>query len=320
MYAVEPQPSWMMIFIAIFAFGVFVRLASAKRVGLLAVLLLLGGVCLLYGFREAQMAPPPIPMQPALITMPAAPLQVVMVKEAPTPPPAEKPARPKRGPKPKPAEKAAPGGPPVPSEVAAPESPPEPPVAAVAETAEEATQAEAVTKEAPIMLYHAWSTTGRAIDSLPAWVNEPNNPKSARASFSSDRFATIEEAERQLWGKARGFVHTDLKQRIPDTFHWAIPTDVLKSSGLILERCVERTAIEVGKFVEPMYRVHWKVVLSENVRQVVIDAWRPTAQAERLKVSTLGFLGAAALFAFLNVILRFAPCPNAKKAPPPAAA
>jgi hypothetical protein len=303
-----PQPSLMMIFFAIFAIGMFIRLVNSKRIGLL-VLLAIGGFFLTYGIRRAELAPP-------TATLMAPPVQVVAVQEAPMPPSPEKPGRPKRGPKSKPPAKPAPspGG-------TAESTPPEPPAVAVAESTEAATTSESPNPEAPITLYHGWSGTGRAIDSLPEWVKESGNarPGSDWVAFSSDRFATIAEAEKQLWNKAREVVVRDLRARIPEAVHWSPSNDLLKSHGFVLERCVERTSIEVGQFVEPMYRVHWKAALSKNVRDAVVNAWRPTVQEQRLESTALGFLGATALLAFVNVILRLAPCPNAKKTPTAAA-
>ena len=68
-----------------------------------------------------------------------------------------------------------------------------------------------------------------------------------------------------------------------------------------------------------MYRVHWKVSLSKSVRDSLVAAWRPLVQETRLRDTALSFIGVTALLAFMNVILRLAPCPNAKKAPDAAA-
>ncbi|OAI56637.1 hypothetical protein AYO47_02000 [Planctomyces sp. SCGC AG-212-M04] len=295
-----PQPSWMMIFFAIFAIGMFIRLVSAKRIGLICLFLLIGGVLLTFGYRQAELSPATV------IYMEPPPVQLV----AEVPPLPDKPGRPKRGPKPKPPGKPAPAAA-LPTET----SPPEPPAAAIAETSEAATPSGE--PEAPITLYHGWASTGRAIDSLPEWVQESEKPRpgSNWIAISSDRFATIDEAEKQLWNKAREVVVRDLRARFPEAVRWSPSNDLLKLHGLILERCVERTSIEVGQFVEPMYRVHWKAALSKNVREAVASAWRPTVQEQRLESTALGFLGATALLAFVNVILRLAPCPNAKKEP-----
>ena len=301
------------VLFAIFLIGMFCRLVTSKRVGLLA-LFAVTGVFLLYGLRVAPVSPPPPPVvHSAAMEMPAAPVRVVAVMESPMPPQPEKPARPKRSPKPKPATKAVPAAPSTPSTD-------EPPVAAVAEAAEPVTPSASIDEEAPLTLYHGTSTTGQPIDSLPDWVKELENapPGSSLVSFSSDRFASIEEAEKQLWNKARDVVSRELEPRFTKYTQWRPPADFVKSHGLVLERCTERTTIDVGKFVEPMYRVHWKVSLSKSVRDSLVAAWRPLVQETRLRDTALGFLGAAALLALVNVILRLAPCPNAKKTPPAA--
>jgi hypothetical protein len=292
-----PQSSWMMIFLAIFAIGIVIRLVNSRRIGLIC-LLLLGGAFLTYGVRRTDLGPA------TLTRMAQPPVQLIVVEESPPPPSPDKPGRLKRGPKPKPPAKAAPS-----SGVKAETSPPEPPAAVLAEKSDN--------PEAPITLYHGWSGNGRAVDALPEWVQEADKPRGASdgIAFSSDRFATIEEAEKQLWTKAREVVVRDLQARVPEAIHWSPSNDLLKSHGFVLERCIERTSLELGQFVEPMYRVHWKAALSKNVREAVVSAWRPTVQEQRLESTALGFLSAAAFLAFVNVILRLAPCPKAKKEP-----
>jgi hypothetical protein len=324
---VDPTVGWFKILFAIFLIGIFVRLVSAKRIGLLA-LFAFAGVFVTYGLRQGHLAPPrpaqiddPTIMRTSAYEVAEVPLQIVGVQQAPSPPPAEKPTRPKRGPKSKSAEKTVPAAPPLPAKEKVAEAPPKPPVAAVADKSDAATPSEPVDSEAPLTLYHGWSISGRPIDSLPAWVKELEKaqPGADRISFSSDRFATIEEAEKQLWDRARDFVARDLRLRIPEAVRWSPSPDLLKSHGFILERCIERTSIDLGKFVEPMYRVHWKATLSQNVRESVVDAWRPRVQNERLEMTALSFLGATAFLAFVNVLLRLAPCPKAKTTPPAAA-
>jgi hypothetical protein len=303
------------VLVAIFALGMFIRLVSARRLGVLA-LLVMAGVFLLYGLRVARVAPAPPPaVRSAAMEIVSGPVRAVAVMEAPAPP--EKPAKSKRGPKPKPEAKSVPAAPTTPP---VGDTPPEPPVAAVTETTEPQSLAASVDEGAPIALFLGTSTTGRPIDSLPDWVMKLENapPGSSLISFSSDRFASIEEAEKQLWSKARDVVSRELQPRLTKYAQWLPPADFTKSHGLILERCIERTTIDVGKFVEPMYRVHWKVSLSKSVRDSLISAYRPTVQQQRLQETALGFLGATALLAFVNVILRLAPCPNTKATPPAA--
>jgi hypothetical protein len=298
------EPRWIMILVAIFAIGLFLRLSNSKRLGLL-VLFFIGGSFLMYGARQGRIHAPPHAL-PAAFQMSAGPMQVA-VEIAPTPPPGpdkpEKPSRAKRAPKSKSVTRSSP---PAPSKPAIKDTPPAPPLATVVEAAQPEVPLEAEESEAPLTLFEGTSTKGRPIEALPEWVSglAGAKPGSNSVSFSSDRFATIAECEQELALKARDFVAHDLRQRIPEAVHWSPPYELLKSKGFIVERCVERTVIEVGQFVEPMYRVHWKASLSSDVRAAVADTWRPTIQKRRLDDVTLGFLGAAGGFAFLNLILR----------------
>jgi len=281
------MPTWIVMLAAICVIAVFIRLTTSGRVGF--ALLAIGLSAAMFVGRQSH---------PNVIVHGHGPL----VAEVETPdgvtksplPPHGKPVRPRRAPKSAPATRPSVGV----ADNTNPETPPAPPVASTTETPAVA--------DAPIVLYQGSSKTGRAIDSLPAWVTElaEAGPGANSVAFSSDRFATVEEADKQLWTKARDFVARDLRERIPEAGHWSPSNDLLKSRGFIVERCVERTEIEVGQFVEPMYRVHWKASLSTDLRNSVVDAWRPTVQQGRLEAVGLGFLGATGLFAFLNIILR----------------
>jgi len=292
------------VIVLIFAIGLFIRLASSRRLGLIALLAVTGGF-LTYGTLHLRSEGP----RGGRAAIRQA--SVVVMEEGPKAPPGieprEEPPRPKRAPKKKhaPKPKAAPGG------ATGGDDHPAPPVAGDAPADDEM-----VAPETPLTLYIGTSKQGRTLDALPDWVAELADAKagSNSVSFSSDRFASIEEAENQLWAKACRFVGQDLEQRNPAAAGWTPPADLLKSRGFLLERCVERTTIDVGSFVEPMYRVHWKGTLSKNVREAVVEAWRPTVQSERVRVTAVGFLGAAAVLAFLNFVLRLAP--GRSKKPP----
>jgi hypothetical protein len=314
---VDPTIGWFKLLFAIFLIGIVVRLVNAKRLGLLAFFVT-AGLFLTYGLRQSHVSAPPAAAHPTASRIAAAPVEVVAVKDATSVPVRpEKPGRAKRAPKPKPENKAAASAPATPM---TDETPPQPPVATVAEATESATDSKAADEEAPLTLYLGTSATGRPIDSLPAWVKELENPPlgSSLVSFSSDRFASIEEAEKQLWDKARDRVNRELQPRFTKYTQWRPPADFLTAHGLILERLIERTTLDVGTFVEPMYRVHWKVSISKSVRDSLVAAWRPTVQETRLRDVTLSFLGATALLAFVNIVLRLAPCSNARKTPPAA--
>ena len=298
-------PGWIIMFATVCAIAMFVRLANSNRIGLLV--LIASGLGLMFFTVSARHS-----SRVTSITYNGN-LEVTALKPMPPTPPVvpavDSKPRPKRSPKPKPPAPAK-----APESVANPEPPattaPADAVPAVALVVYKA-------PEAPLTLYEGSAKTGRTIEALPGWVTElaDARPGSSAVSFSSDRFASIDEAEKQLWEKARDFAAGDLRLRIPEAIHWSPSPDLLRSRGLIVERCVERTSIEVGQFVEPMYRVHWKANLSNDLRTAVADAWRPTVQAGRLKGVTLGFLGATGAFAFLNIILRSIAARTARKSP-----
>ncbi|HVJ85800.1 MAG TPA: hypothetical protein VM452_09165 [Caulifigura sp.] len=298
-------PSWIIMFATVCAIAMFVRLANSNRIGLLV--LIACGLGLMFFTVSARHS-----SRVTSITYNGNVEVTARVPQPPAPPviaTAESKPKPKRTPKPKP---------PAPAKAADTVAAAEPPMATAATTADPVVATDAdPSPEAPLTLYEGSAKTGRVIESLPGWVNElaEARPGSTSVSFSSDRFASINEAEKQLWEKARHYVSGDLRMRVPEAVHWSPSPELLGRSGLIVERCVERTSIEVGQFVEPMYRVHWKANLSNDLRAAVADAWRPTVQAERLQGVTLGFLGATGAFAFLNIILRSIAARAARKSP-----
>ncbi len=197
-----------------------------------------------------------------------------------------------------------------------PDHPPAPPVASLAEPGPQ-DAGPAVETVAPITLFQGSSSQGRPVKALPAWVAElaAASPGSSQAAFSSERYATIEQAEDELWNRTRDFVAADLRLRVPQANRWSPPRGLLQSQGFVAERCIEKTALAVGSFEEPMYRVHWKVSLTDDQRRAVVDAWRPSVQEERVELVAIGFLGASGALAFLNLILRSAAARLAARKP-----
>ena len=290
-------PRWLMMFAVVCGLAMIFRIGSSGKLGV-ALLVLMGlGVGLL-SIAKVRMS--------HIHTLQAAPVRVAMEQTLPPlpgpPSPASPPKKPKRPTKAKPAPRVE--KPPV-SAVA--EFPPMPPMAVAIEQPAPATPAELSPPEAPLTVYLGSSATGKAVDSLPEWTTQTvsaGDGDTGSFTMNSDRFATIDEAEKQLWTKARDLAARDLRQRIPDAAGWSPEPALLRSNGFILERCVERTTIQVGEFVEPMYRVHWRAALSSNVRRAVVDAWRPTRQEKSVGIVAIGLMSATGLFAFMNLVLR----------------
>jgi hypothetical protein len=280
--AMSHQISFGVLLVAIFAIGLICRMATSSR-WVIAILLVIGlGLATtgLYQVRGKVRVPPP---------------KIVHVNSFSPPLPAEvsaratTAARPKRPGKTKPAD---------PSRTTADEPPPAPPVAADAATVEE---------ESPkYVVYRGTSTIGTPTQTLPSWVAALANsePGSNPTTITSDQFATVEEAEEQLWTKARDLAARDLRERTPEAVGWSPSKELLKQRGLILERCVERTSLQVGAFSEPMFRVYWKLRFSDDLRQAVADAWRPTVQESRIQMVAAGFIGWSLVLGAINLLLR----------------
>ncbi|MBX3444341.1 MAG: hypothetical protein KF774_18205 [Planctomyces sp.] len=204
--------------------------------------------------------------------------------------------------------------------VAAPGSLPSPPAPPLAEAV--STAAESVAPAQPaedsatdgdwriVDAEPAESGTERILtaDQLPAWVAEAIRGDELRmdqpATISSGRFATIKEAEDRLWSEVRTRAEQLFVERQPEAAGWLAPPELLERTTLVLDRCVERTELVVGTFSEPMYQVHWRVVLPERLSETLASAWRPAVSNERLKTSGAVLGGATIAFGLMNLLLR----------------
>jgi hypothetical protein len=185
--------------------------------------------------------------------------------------------------------------------------PVEPPVA-VSDDAIPLDPAPQVTdSETPFTLFQGLSTDGRPVESPPSWVNRPDSTTPGAllgTTLSSERFATIAEAERQLWEKLRTTAGEVLHQSFPDSRGWLPPRELLERASVVMERCVEQTELTIGTHVEPVFRVHWRVALTDSTRDMLARAWTPTLANERMTAVGSVFGGIAGAFLLLNLILR----------------
>jgi hypothetical protein len=160
--------------------------------------------------------------------------------------------------------------------------------------------------DSPFTVFQGLSASGKSVESPPLWVIEPiaATTEALPGTLSSERFATVEEAEQQLWEKLQSEVAEVMTHRFPDARGWQPPRDLLQRASVVLERCVERIEKTYGEHVVPMYRVHWKIALTDPTREMLALAWMPTVANERMFTVGSVFGGIAGGFLFLNLLLR----------------
>jgi hypothetical protein len=185
-------------------------------------------------------------------------------------------------------------------------TPAEPPVAVPDEQLPVEPSEPTAIVDAPITVYLGLSTTGQAVESPPLWVTQPieETSEALPGTLSSERFATVAEAEEQLWSKLQAEVAEVMTRRFPDARGWQPPRDILQRASVVLERCVERMEKTFGEHVVPLYRVHWKVALTDPTREMLAIAWMPTVANERMLTVGSVFGAIAGAFLFLNLVLR----------------
>ncbi len=299
-------PGWILMFAAICLMSVIARLASAGKLGVVVAVVLAMGAGL---FSLVSLRSGPAPKS-ITVSSSYGSVEILM------PPQASPPRRVQRAPKaPAAPTNVAQAAPPAP---AAAERPPEPPMAitlaapepmAPTPAAPPAAEAPSVPGEvkvdAPLTLFIGQSVVGQAVDKLPEWTNQSTKGlEGDLLVLRSERFASIAEAEKELWTRARSEVAREFTTRLTQAAGWLPSEQLLKSRGFILERCIERTELKVGGFAEPMYRVYWKARLSNDLRAAVADAWRPTVQSRYVESVAAFFLGTTTLLAVLNFLLR----------------
>jgi hypothetical protein len=185
-------------------------------------------------------------------------------------------------------------------------APVEPAIAAPLDPVPVETGAPLVPVDSPFTVYQGLSASGQGVDSPPLWVTQPieGTSEALPGTLSSERFATVAEAEEQLWSKLQAEVSEVMTRRFPDAQGWQPPRDLLQRASVVLERCVERMEKTFGEHVVPLYRVHWKVALTDPTREMLTIAWMPTVANERMFTVGSVFGGIAGGFLFLNLVLR----------------
>jgi len=128
----------------------------------------------------------------------------------------------------------------------------------------------------------------------PDWAEkEPQlSDKGTLVSLSSERFATLQEAEQQLTAKAVSFVREFYRDEYPLSGDWTVPVSVIERSS-IRNLVGETFNKDFGSGIQgTMYRAHLQLELNSALRQALHDSWHGQIVSHRLTVlgSMLGLV------------------------------
>jgi len=203
---------------------------------------------------------------------------------------------------------AAPAAPeaPAPAVVANVDDQPSPQPAASAPVTEDAAPKPAL-PDAKYTLYAGNSRDGVGIENPPAWVFDAEQSQPdflGPQTLSSERFASIDEAEEQLWRRVESLAGDFLTIRHPQARGWRPSWELVREANLVTERCIEKSELVVNTFTLPMYRAHFRVQMTDPALGLMARAWQPTVTRERVMMAGGGIAAATGLFAALNLLFR----------------
>ncbi len=155
--------------------------------------------------------------------------------------------------------------------------------------------------------YISGSNAPVEIEELPGWRKNPVNEGSVATGRSkyvltSKQYASVEEAEDQLYHTLLKDVQTGFQYYWPETRGWSPTNADLASSGLIAEKIIETYPLKVGEFENTVYRVSWLVEFRPEVNHAIHASWYPIEAERRSKLvlsilaGISGFLGMSTLW------------------------
>lgn len=147
------------------------------------------------------------------------------------------------------------------------------------------------------------------VPELPAWRRNPPRAGSTEQGWSkyvlsSQQFATVEEAEAELFQSITTDVQAGFTYHWPETQGWVPTRDDIVSSGLITEKVIETLPLKVGEFENPVYRVSWLVEFRPEANKALHARWFPLEAERRSRWILAGLAGITGLLGGTAMILR----------------
>ncbi len=147
------------------------------------------------------------------------------------------------------------------------------------------------------------------VPELPAWRRNPPREGSTEQGWSkyvlsSQQFATVEEAEAELFQSITTDVQAGFTFHWPETQGWVPTRDDIVSSGLITEKVIETIPLKVGEFENPVYRVSWLVEFRPEANKALHARWFPLEAERRSRWILAGLAGITGLLGGTAMVLR----------------
>jgi hypothetical protein len=156
-------------------------------------------------------------------------------------------------------------------------------------------------------------TTGNAqpipIQELPGWRKNPPHEGSTESGYAkyvltSEQFATVEEAEAQLFQTLTADVQRGFAHHWPQTIGWVPTPEDIQLSGLITERVDETLTVKVGEFENPVHRVSWLIEFRPDANKALHARWEPIEAQRRSKLILSILAGASGVLGVTAMALR----------------
>jgi uncharacterized membrane protein len=130
--------------------------------------------------------------------------------------------------------------------------------------------------------------TATVKSTLPTWVEQGDVTEGATTLkvISSERFATVEESERQAMDEAQMLMREYFRKSHQASGYWKMPVELLQAA--FQKDYTEEIDHNFGTFTETMYRTHLQLKLSPEVRETFYQPWR--SQIVELRMWQLGYL------------------------------
>jgi len=147
------------------------------------------------------------------------------------------------------------------------------------------------------------------VPELPAWRRNPPREGSTEQGWSkfvlsSQQFATVEEAEAELFQSITTDVQTGFTYHWPETQGWVPTREDIVASGLITEKVIETIPLKVGEFENPVYRVSWLVEFRPEANKALHARWFPLEAERRSRWILAGLAGITGLLGGTAMVLR----------------
>ncbi|MCA9053058.1 MAG: hypothetical protein KDA75_04440 [Planctomycetaceae bacterium] len=137
-----------------------------------------------------------------------------------------------------------------------------------------------------ITVFTGETAAGRIVTELPDWVAAPmdinHDADTELFVLQSARYASVEEADSELLGHVSPQVAAYLSADGIQIEPGRLTLDALRRAHVRLQRVVEQFDVEVGAFVEPVYRVTWQVSLRPAIRETLGADYRLAQRDQRL--------------------------------------